>query len=91
MGAIWNRINNFNINNSAKNKLFISLVSVLYGIAGGLIWLTVGKVFLPEIYWGLCFIGYPVVLGGVFGGNSLITAPLAATSSRILRLFSRYG
>ena len=68
MGAIWNRINNFNINDTAKNKLFIALVSVLYGIAGGLIWLTVGKVFLPEIYWGLCFIGYPVVLGGIFGG-----------------------
>ncbi|MGN0702075.1 MAG: hypothetical protein ACI4KL_02725 [Lentihominibacter sp.] len=68
MGAIWNRINNFNINDSVKNRLFIMLMCILYGMAGGVVWLIIGRAFLPEVYWGLCFIGYPVVLGGLFGG-----------------------
>lgn len=68
MGAIWNIINNFNIKGSAKSKLFIMLMIIICGIAGGIVWAVIGRAFLPEIYWGLCFAGYPAVLGGLFGG-----------------------
>lgn len=68
MNAIWNKINNFEINRNNKNRLFVALLIILCGLAGAVVWLAIGKVFLPEIYWGLCFIGYPAAFGGLFGG-----------------------
>lgn len=68
MKKIWLFINELKIKNSTKNKLYISLLIAKYTLIGTGLWLAIGRQFLPGIDWLLCFIFYPALIVGYFGG-----------------------
>lgn len=68
MRTIWNIVNKLEIRRDSKRHVFFLLVSILSGALGAMIWIFIGKFFLTDIIWLLCFIGYPAVfVGGVCG------------------------
>jgi len=67
MRAIWNKINNLNISQVNKNRLFITSEIVITGITGAFIWLLLGRLILPGVVWLICFVGYPAVFIGFMG------------------------
>ena len=69
MSKIWSFVNDLKIKKNHKIKIFIWLTTMLYGLTGGLIWGLIGRLILPEITWLFCFIGYPAVFIGLFGGG----------------------
>ena len=69
MRKIWSVVNNMKMRIRDKNKLFILILSIICGVCGALVWLTIGRVFLPEFTWLFCFAGYPVVFVGLLGGS----------------------
>ncbi len=56
------------LSRSAKDRLYLATQTLLYTIIGGAVWLLAGRYVLPETEWFLCFMGYPAVIGGFFGG-----------------------
>ena len=68
MKRLWNLVNKQNIKTNQKNFLFLLLCILGCAIAGAVMWLIVGRFYLPKLLWLLCFIGYPAVFGGYFGG-----------------------
>lgn len=68
MRKIWSTVNNMKIGSSDKNRLFILMLFTLCAICGALVWLTIGRIVLPEFTWLFCFAGYPAVFMGFFGG-----------------------
>lgn len=69
MRILWNFVYSRNLKNLAKNRLFIFLCIVYTALFGALIWLLVGRFFLPGFIWLVCFMGYPAMLWGLFGGS----------------------
>lgn len=68
MRKIWNGVNERNISKEMKNRLYLVSLVLVNMLPGALVWFTVGRLFLPEIEWFLCFVGYPAVFFGFFGG-----------------------
>lgn len=68
MKAIWSRINCLEIKVSKKNRIFIAVMVLLCMLLGGGIWILAGRFLFPQAEWFLCFMGYPAVLVGFFGG-----------------------
>ena len=68
MSRIWSFVNELHVRKNHKNTIFIWLVTIMYGLIGGFIWGLIGRIILPEISWLFCFIGYPAVGFGMFGG-----------------------
>ena len=68
MSKIWSFINGLNVKKNHKNTMFIWISIILYGLIGGVVWGLIGRFILSEISWLLCFIGYPAVFLGMFGG-----------------------
>ena len=69
MSKIWSFVNDLKVKKNHKIKMFIWLTTILYGLTGALIWGLIGRLILPEITWLFCFIGYPAVFMGWFGGG----------------------
>ncbi len=69
MRTIWNKLNNMNMRIHTKNTLFLTLMVTLCGMAGGLIWMILGRHFCMGLLWFLCYIGYPAVFIGLIGGT----------------------
>lgn len=65
---LWNMINGLNIKAGSKSVLFIFIMVVITGGFGGITWLIAGKWFLPDLWWLVCFIGYPAVFLGFLAG-----------------------
>ena len=72
MKRIWRYVNEYNLSSDDKTKLYIALQIMKYTIIGGLIWLVIGRFYLPELAWLLCFMGYPAVTLGWFGSTLYI-------------------
>ena len=68
MKKVWITVNKCNVKCETKNKIFIGLLIVLNALIGGLLWLSLGRWVLPELLWMICFMGYPAVFIGAFGG-----------------------
>ncbi len=68
MNLIWNKINSLDLSRDKKNKLFIVFMMMVSILIGAAVWFLTGRVFLKESEWLLCFIGYPAVFFGFFGG-----------------------
>ena len=68
MSKIWSFVNDLKVKKNHKITMFIWFTTILYGLTGGLIWGLIGRLILPEITWLFCFIGYPAVFMGLFGG-----------------------
>lgn len=68
MKKLWTMINELKIKKRMKNKLYLVLMILLNVSIGGLIWLAFGRLILPGIDCLLCFMGYPAIFVGFFGG-----------------------
>ncbi len=68
MKRIWSAINALKLQIVLKNILYLGLLVLLHGCIGGAVWGLIGRFFLPEIEWLICFVGYPAMFGGFFGG-----------------------
>ncbi len=68
MRKLWNVLNGLDIKNDVKTAIFLCVsVAVNLGIGAGL-WLLFGRIIFPEIEWLFCFMGYPAIFIGFFGG-----------------------
>lgn len=68
MKRLWNVVNGLDSRSDVKTKIFLWIwVLANIGIGAG-IWLLFGRLFLPEIEWLFCFMGYPAIFIGFFGG-----------------------
>ncbi len=68
MSKIWNVVNGLDIKSNVKSIVFLLLLVVVnLGIGVGL-WLLFGRIIFPGIEWLLCFMGYPAIFIGLFGG-----------------------
>lgn len=68
MEKLWMTINGCRLKKSVKGLAFLSMLIVICIMTGALLWASIGRIFLPETSWMLCFMGYPAVLIGFFGG-----------------------
>jgi len=56
------------LDTTMKNRLYLGLMILINIVIGGIVWLTVGRLIFPEINWLFCFMGYPAIFIGFFGG-----------------------
>lgn len=68
MKRLWNVINETKISKATKNKLYLGVLIAINVLIGGGAWLLLGRLILPGIDWLLCFMGYPAIFIGFFGG-----------------------
>lgn len=68
MKTLWNMVNQIHIKNTWKNNLFLVLFILINMVLGACVWLLLGRLILPGTDWLLCFMGYPAVFVGLFGG-----------------------
>ena len=68
MKTLWNMVNQIHIKNTWKNNLFLVLFILINMVLGACAWLLLGRLILPGTDWLLCFMGYPAVFVGLFGG-----------------------
>ena len=68
MKRLWNVINKMKIKKEIKNKLCLGVLIVINIVMGGVAWLLFGRLVLPGTDWLLCFMGYPAIFIGFFGG-----------------------
>jgi len=68
MKQLWNVINGFDARKDAKARLFLWLLVFANILIGVILWLLIGRIFLPGIEWLICFMGYPAMFIGLFGG-----------------------
>lgn len=68
MKKLWNVVNGLDVKRDVKTGLFFWILIIANICIGAGLWLLFGRLFLPEIVWLLCFIGYPAIFVGFFGG-----------------------
>lgn len=68
MKYVWTMVNNLKLKISYKNILFLTILTLAYAFIGAAVWLLVGKYLFYDKQWLLCFIGYPAVFLGFYGG-----------------------
>lgn len=68
MKRLWNAINETKRSKATKNKLYLGVLIAINVLIGGGAWLLLGRLILPGIDWLLCFMGYPAIFIGFFGG-----------------------
>ena len=49
-------------------RVFLWLLAVANILIGAGLWLLIGRIFLPGTEWLICFMGYPAIFIGFFGG-----------------------
>ncbi len=68
MKKLWNVVNGLAVKSYVKAKIFLWIwIAVNTGIGAGL-WFLFGRLFLLGIEWLFCFMGYPAIFVGFFGG-----------------------
>lgn len=68
MKTLWNMVNQIHIKNTWKYNLFLLLFIIINLVLGACAWLLLGRLILPGTDWLLCFMGYPAIFVGLFGG-----------------------
>ena len=68
MKRLWNVINEMKIKKEIKIKLYLGVLIAINIVMGGVAWLLFGRLVLPRIEWLICFMGYPAMFIGLFGG-----------------------
>ncbi len=68
MQKLWNVVNSLDTKSDVKSTLFLLILVVInLGIGAG-VWLLSRIIFLTGIDWLICFMGYPGIFIGLFGG-----------------------
>ena len=66
---LWKCISKTDLSRKYKQRLFLFLNVICYGLQGYILWLIIGKtIFVNREEWMFSFIGYPAVLGGFLSG-----------------------
>lgn len=65
---IWRYLKKQAWSKDREQKIFLVCSVLAFCIVGAVLWGLVGRWFLPEISWMLCFIGYSGFFGGFVGG-----------------------
>lgn len=68
MKYLWNHVDQLNYTTTQKQKLFLFLNSLIFGLLGFLFWIPVQFFTLRTLDWLVCFVGYPVMFLGLLGG-----------------------
>ena len=68
MKAVWLLLNQLPVCADVKSRLFISTTTLFFAITGLVCWLLFGHLLAGGLGSLLCFIGYPAVCAGLFGG-----------------------
>lgn len=68
MKKIWDIVYGFKIPRTSKIRVFFLILVLVNAVIGAIIWLLIGRLFLPGIDWLICFI-YPVIFIGLLGGT----------------------
>lgn len=68
MKMIWKLVNPINVTVSVKIRLFLFMMIAANSVAGALAWAILGRIILSGTSWFICFIGYPAIFVGFFGG-----------------------
>ena len=68
MKRLWNVINEMKIKKEIKIKLYLGVLIAINIVMGGVAWLLFGRLVLSGTDWLLCFMGYPAIFIGFFGG-----------------------
>ena len=67
MKFLWNWLDQRNWRASAKYRMALLVLSVLFGLGGALVWAIVQLWTLKTVDWLICFVGYPVVISWWLG------------------------
>ena len=65
---IWKILDQKAWNPIRKQKVFLVCSMLIFCLLGGAVWGLVGRWFVPDITGLLCFVGYPGIFLGFFGG-----------------------
>lgn len=68
MKIVWDLVNGLKIRCVYKTRIFISLLVLINMACGGLLWVIVGRLFLPGPEWLFCFMSYSAIFLGYFCG-----------------------
>lgn len=68
MSIIWKMVNAWSMNKKAKTNCFILISCLMSALAGFFLWFLLGIILWGKIKYLLCFVGYPMVFVGFFGG-----------------------
>lgn len=68
MKIVWKLLNPIDVTISIKNMVFLIILTVVSSITGALAWTVMGRIILSGAFWLICFVGYPAVFLGFFGG-----------------------
>lgn len=68
MRILWNAINDMKINKITKSVIYLGVLILINLLIGFAAWLVLGRLIKPGIDWMLCFMGYPAIFVGFFGG-----------------------
>lgn len=68
MKLVWNMVNKLDINIRWKRYLFLFCFSLICAATGLVLWLFAGRAIWSDVQWMLCFLGYPMVYIGFYGG-----------------------
>ncbi len=69
MKKIWMLLELSSLKKENKNIVFVTSSIILSVCLGAILWLLIGRLFLPQLIWLLCFMGYPGVVVGFFGST----------------------
>ncbi|MBE5826470.1 MAG: hypothetical protein E7307_07520 [Butyrivibrio sp.] len=68
MKRLWNVVNGLAVKRNVKIIVFL-LIFVAVNICIGMgLWLLFGRILFPGLEWLFCFMGYPAIFVGFFGG-----------------------
>lgn len=67
MYHLWKWTKGLKISSHHKIVLYIAVSMLITALFGALVWGLVGRLFLPDISWCICFIGYPAIIFGFLG------------------------
>lgn len=68
MRELWNRIDAHRFSYKTKIYVFLLVNCIIYGLLGFLSFLIIRYLAFDSLTGALCFIGYPLVCVGYFGG-----------------------
>lgn len=68
MKKLWNIVNGFKVKNTTKNEIYIMICMLSNLLFGGILWGIIGRFIMSGVVDLVCFMGYPAVFIGLYGG-----------------------
>lgn len=72
MNRMWERITRKNYSEDKRIKIFLFYNCIKFCLIGFIVWLLVSRRYLNTLEWAICFIGYPGMFLGYFGGLTFL-------------------